>query len=69
MFHLRILLFFLVAWGCYFEYLSKWNKYAADENIMTITYEELKEVSLPVATNILHFKEHLFLNQLTIIVI
>ncbi|NXT83998.1 ST6B1 Sulfotransferase, partial [Zapornia atra] len=30
-------------WGCYFEYLSKWNKYAADENIMTITYEELKE--------------------------
>ncbi|KGL98436.1 Sulfotransferase 6B1, partial [Charadrius vociferus] len=30
-------------WGCYFEYLSKWNKYADDENVMTITYEELKE--------------------------
>ncbi|NXC31413.1 ST6B1 Sulfotransferase, partial [Campylorhamphus procurvoides] len=32
-----------MAWGCYFEYLSKWNKYADEENIMTITYEELKE--------------------------
>ncbi|XP_051470136.1 sulfotransferase 6B1-like isoform X2 [Apus apus] len=30
-------------WGCYFEYLSKWNKYAADENVMPMTYEELKE--------------------------
>ncbi|NWU10454.1 ST6B1 Sulfotransferase, partial [Cephalopterus ornatus] len=30
-------------WGCYFEYLSKWNKYADEENVMTITYEELKE--------------------------
>ncbi|NXV78799.1 ST6B1 Sulfotransferase, partial [Atlantisia rogersi] len=30
-------------WGCYFEYHSKWNKYAADENIMIISYEELKE--------------------------
>ncbi|KAM6366914.1 LOW QUALITY PROTEIN: sulfotransferase 6B1-like [Alca torda] len=30
-------------WGCYFEYLSKWNKYADDENVMTIIYEELKE--------------------------
>uniref|UniRef100_A0A8C6ITD7 Sulfotransferase n=1 Tax=Melopsittacus undulatus TaxID=13146 RepID=A0A8C6ITD7_MELUD len=35
-------------WGCYFEYLSKWNKYADDENVMTITYEELKEVRLPI---------------------
>ncbi|XP_027766738.1 sulfotransferase 6B1-like [Empidonax traillii] len=32
-----------VAWGCYFEYLSQWNKYADEENVMTITYEELKE--------------------------
>ncbi|XP_056343847.1 sulfotransferase 6B1-like [Oenanthe melanoleuca] len=31
------------AWGCYFEYLSEWNKYIDKENIMTITYEELKE--------------------------
>uniref|UniRef100_A0A803WDA0 Sulfotransferase n=1 Tax=Ficedula albicollis TaxID=59894 RepID=A0A803WDA0_FICAL len=32
-----------VAWGCYFEYLSEWNKHIDKENIMTITYEELKE--------------------------
>ncbi|XP_066170521.1 sulfotransferase 6B1-like [Sylvia atricapilla] len=32
-----------VAFGCYFEYLSEWNKYADQENIMTITYEEVKE--------------------------
>uniref|UniRef100_A0A8C5UDK4 Sulfotransferase n=1 Tax=Malurus cyaneus samueli TaxID=2593467 RepID=A0A8C5UDK4_9PASS len=32
-----------MVWGCYFEYLSEWNKYADKENIMTITYEELKE--------------------------
>ncbi|XP_036236641.1 sulfotransferase 6B1-like [Molothrus ater] len=31
------------AWGCYLEYLSEWNKYADKENIMTITYEEVKE--------------------------
>ncbi|KAM4904276.1 sulfotransferase 6B1-like [Sylvia borin] len=31
------------AWGSYFEYLSEWNKYADQENIMTITYEEVKE--------------------------
>ncbi|XP_027765681.1 sulfotransferase 6B1-like [Empidonax traillii] len=32
-----------MVWGCYFEYLSQWNKYADEENVMTITYEELKE--------------------------
>ncbi|XP_074393520.1 sulfotransferase 6B1-like isoform X2 [Zonotrichia albicollis] len=32
-----------MAWGCYLEYLSEWNKYADKENIMTITYEEVKE--------------------------
>ncbi|OWK61269.1 Sulfotransferase 6B1 [Lonchura striata] len=32
-----------MAWGCYFEYISEWNKYADKENIMTITYEEVKE--------------------------
>ncbi|XP_056343848.1 sulfotransferase 6B1-like [Oenanthe melanoleuca] len=32
-----------VAWGSYFEYLYEWNKYIDKENIMTITYEELKE--------------------------
>ncbi|KFQ22294.1 Sulfotransferase 6B1, partial [Mesitornis unicolor] len=30
-------------WGCYFEYLSQWNKYASEENVMPITYEEIKE--------------------------
>uniref|UniRef100_A0A8B9Q7W3 Sulfotransferase n=1 Tax=Apteryx owenii TaxID=8824 RepID=A0A8B9Q7W3_APTOW len=30
-------------WGSYFNYLSEWNKHVDDENIMTITYEELKE--------------------------
>ncbi|XP_064270032.1 sulfotransferase 6B1-like [Passer domesticus] len=32
-----------MAWGCYLEYLSEWNKYADKENIMTTTYEEIKE--------------------------
>lgn len=36
-------MFYLVPWGSYFNYLSEWNKYADDENVMTITYEELKE--------------------------
>lgn len=67
MLHLWILLFYLVPWGCYLEYLSKWNKYADDENVMTITYEELKEVRLPIVAKMLYVKEHLFLNQLTII--
>ncbi|XP_068263312.1 sulfotransferase 6B1-like [Nyctibius grandis] len=43
-----------MAWGCYFEYLSKWNKYA-DENVMTITYEELKENPLLGVKNIAAF--------------
>ncbi|NXA38183.1 ST6B1 Sulfotransferase, partial [Eudromia elegans] len=30
-------------WGSYFNYISEWNKRADDKNIMTITYEELKE--------------------------
>ncbi|XP_072714075.1 sulfotransferase 6B1-like [Ciconia boyciana] len=42
-------------WGCYFEYLSKWNKYAADENVMTITYEELKENPVLGVKNIAAF--------------
>ncbi|XP_064913751.1 sulfotransferase 6B1 isoform X2 [Columba livia] len=44
-----------MAWGCYFEYLSKWNKHAADENIMTITYEELKENPVLGVKNIAAF--------------
>ncbi|NXD62231.1 ST6B1 Sulfotransferase, partial [Eolophus roseicapillus] len=42
-------------WGCYFEYLSKWNKYADDENVMTITYEELKENPVLGVKNIASF--------------
>ncbi|NWS70000.1 ST6B1 Sulfotransferase, partial [Crotophaga sulcirostris] len=42
-------------WGCYFEYLSEWNKYAANENVMPITYEELKENRLLGVKNIAAF--------------
>ncbi|KAJ6664609.1 hypothetical protein lerEdw1_006182 [Lerista edwardsae] len=31
-----------VPWGSYFDYVFEWNKHAADENVMVITYEELK---------------------------
>ncbi|KFP81802.1 Sulfotransferase 6B1, partial [Acanthisitta chloris] len=42
-------------WGCYLEYLSKWNKYADDENVMTITYEEVKENPAQSVKNIAAF--------------
>ncbi|XP_066467473.1 sulfotransferase 6B1-like [Tiliqua scincoides] len=29
-------------WGSYFDYVLEWNKHADDDNVMTITYEELK---------------------------
>ncbi|XP_065257437.1 sulfotransferase 6B1-like [Emys orbicularis] len=32
-----------LCWGSYFDYLVDWNKHVADENVMAITYEELKE--------------------------
>uniref|UniRef100_A0A8C8S2S7 Sulfotransferase n=1 Tax=Pelusios castaneus TaxID=367368 RepID=A0A8C8S2S7_9SAUR len=32
-----------LCWGSYFEYLSEWNKHIDDENVMVITYEEMKE--------------------------
>ncbi|NWH60011.1 ST6B1 Sulfotransferase, partial [Geococcyx californianus] len=44
-----------MAWGCYFEYLSEWNKYATDENVMPVTYEELKENRLLGVKNIAAF--------------
>ncbi|KFW80722.1 Sulfotransferase 6B1, partial [Manacus vitellinus] len=44
-----------VAWGSYFEYLSKWNNYADEENVMTITYEELKENPVMGVKNIAAF--------------
>lgn len=30
-------------WGSYFDYICEWSKHVDDENVMTITYEELKE--------------------------
>lgn len=33
-----------MAWGSYFDHLVEWNKYIDNERIMTISYEELKEV-------------------------
>ena len=41
---LHDLWFPLVPWGSYMEYLCVWNKYIDYENVMPITYEELKEV-------------------------
>nr|XP_005314922.2 sulfotransferase 6B1-like [Chrysemys picta bellii] len=35
-----------LCWGSYFDYLAEWNKHMDDENVMAITYEELKEVRL-----------------------
>ncbi|NXN93700.1 ST6B1 Sulfotransferase, partial [Rhinopomastus cyanomelas] len=42
-------------WGCYFEYLSAWNKYAAREHVMPVTYEELKENPAVGVKNIADF--------------
>ncbi|XP_042320817.1 sulfotransferase 6B1-like isoform X1 [Sceloporus undulatus] len=30
-------------WGSYFDYVFEWNKHADKKNVMTVTYEELKE--------------------------
>ncbi|XP_067391883.1 sulfotransferase 6B1-like [Emydura macquarii macquarii] len=30
-------------WGSYFDYICEWSKHVDDKNVMTITYEELKE--------------------------
>uniref|UniRef100_A0A8C8S3D4 Sulfotransferase n=1 Tax=Pelusios castaneus TaxID=367368 RepID=A0A8C8S3D4_9SAUR len=30
-------------WGSYFDYICEWSKHVDEENVMTITYEELKE--------------------------
>uniref|UniRef100_A0A8C3RZ77 Sulfotransferase n=1 Tax=Chelydra serpentina TaxID=8475 RepID=A0A8C3RZ77_CHESE len=32
-----------VTWGSYFDHALSWNKHMAEENIMIITYEEMKE--------------------------
>ncbi|XP_058691562.1 sulfotransferase 6B1-like isoform X2 [Poecile atricapillus] len=44
-----------IAWGCYLEYLSEWNKYIDKENIMTVTYEEVKENRAQSVKNIAAF--------------
>ncbi|XP_062981489.1 sulfotransferase 6B1-like [Elgaria multicarinata webbii] len=32
-----------VSWGSYFDYVKEWDKYIDDENVMAVSYEELKE--------------------------
>ncbi|XP_063247964.1 sulfotransferase 6B1-like [Prinia subflava] len=44
-----------MAWGCYLEYLSEWNKYVDQENIMAVTYEEVKENRALAVKNIATF--------------
>ncbi|CAM4538801.1 unnamed protein product, partial [Caretta caretta] len=33
----------LVTWSSYFDHALSWNKHMDEENIMIITYEEMKE--------------------------
>ncbi|XP_062429648.1 sulfotransferase 6B1-like [Rhea pennata] len=42
-------------WGSYFDFVSEWNKHVDDENIMPITYEELKENQVLGVKNIAAF--------------
>ncbi|XP_072850123.1 sulfotransferase 6B1 [Pogona vitticeps] len=44
-------------WGSYMEYLCVWNKYIDYENVMPITYEELKENTALGAEKIATFLE------------
>ncbi|XP_061480395.1 sulfotransferase 6B1-like isoform X2 [Rhineura floridana] len=44
-------------WGSYIEYLCVWNKYVDKENVMPITYEELKENTAAGAKQIAEFFE------------
>nr|XP_060609743.1 sulfotransferase 6B1-like [Anolis sagrei ordinatus] len=32
-----------VSWGSYFDFVKEWDKYIDDENVTSVTYEELKE--------------------------
>lgn len=42
-------------WGSYIEYLCVWNKYVDKENVMPITYEEIKENPASGAKKIAEF--------------
>ncbi|XP_048343071.1 sulfotransferase 6B1-like [Sphaerodactylus townsendi] len=44
-----------VPWGCYIEYLCVWNKFVDKDNVMPITYEEIKENSAAGAKKIAEF--------------
>ncbi|XP_026580256.1 sulfotransferase 6B1-like, partial [Pseudonaja textilis] len=44
-------------WGSYIEYLCTWNKYIDNENVLPITYEEIKENSALGAKKISTFFE------------
>ncbi|XP_032071071.1 sulfotransferase 6B1-like isoform X1 [Thamnophis elegans] len=39
----RALMIGKIPWGSYIEYLCTWNKYIDKENVLPITYEEIKE--------------------------
>ncbi|XP_042320793.1 sulfotransferase 6B1-like [Sceloporus undulatus] len=46
-----------VPWGSYIDFLCVWNKYIDEENVMLITYEELKENTALGAKKIAKFFE------------
>ncbi|XP_003215878.1 sulfotransferase 6B1 [Anolis carolinensis] len=46
-----------VPWGSYIDFLCMWNKYIDEENVMPITYEEMKENTVLGAEKIAKFLE------------
>uniref|UniRef100_A0A670ZNQ1 Sulfotransferase n=1 Tax=Pseudonaja textilis TaxID=8673 RepID=A0A670ZNQ1_PSETE len=48
---------YVLPWGSYIEYLCTWNKYIDNENVLPITYEEIKENSALGAKKISTFFE------------
>lgn len=35
-----------VVWGSYFDHVLAWEKHIDDPNVMVVTFEEMKEVTL-----------------------
>ncbi|XP_025940879.1 sulfotransferase 6B1-like [Apteryx rowi] len=46
-----------VPWGSYFNYLSEWNKYIVSENVMPVSFEEVKENTYLGVKKIVEFFE------------
>ncbi|XP_066479048.1 sulfotransferase 6B1-like [Tiliqua scincoides] len=44
-------------WGSYIEFLCTWNKYIDKENVLPVTYEEMKEDTVTGAKKIAEFLE------------